>query len=354
MATEHNREAVSLASPWKSQAGRCYLIAEMSANHAGDLSRALEIVHAAKEAGADCIKTQTYTADTLTIDCDNEYFAIREGPWAGRTLHDLYREAHTPWDWLARIKAEADSVGIDFLSTPFDPTAVDFLTELGVKSFKIASFELVDIPLVRYIAAQNKPVIASTGMASLGEIERAVRAMREAGNDELCLLKCSSAYPAIPDDMNLRTIPHLAETFGVDAGLSDHTLGSVAAVAAVAVGARVVEKHFCLSRSIPNPDAAFSLEPAEFRRMRDDIRAVERALGKVQYGVSATEEGSVAFRRSLFVVRDVRAGDSFTPENVRSIRPGYGMAPRHYDTVIGRSAARDIRRGTPLDWSMLR
>ena len=332
----------------------CYLIAEMSANHAGDLSRALEIVHAAKEAGADCIKTQTYTADTLTIDCDNDYFRIHEGPWRGRTLYDLYREAHTPWDWLVRIKEEADKVGLDYLSTPFDRTAVDFLAELGVDFYKVASFELNDIPLVRYIAAKGKPVIASTGMASLGEIERAVRAVRAEGNQALCLLKCSSAYPAIPEDMNLRTISHLAGTFGVPAGLSDHTLGSVAAVAAVVAGACVVEKHFCLSRSIPNPDAAFSMEPDEFRRMRDDIRAVERAMGSVQYGVSATEEGSAVFRRSLFVVRDVKAGERLTAENVRSIRPGYGLEPRHYDSVIGRTAAGDIARGTPLTWNLVR
>lgn len=332
----------------------CYLIAEMSANHAGDLSRALEIVHAAKEAGADCIKTQTYTADTLTIDCDNAYFSIQEGPWRGRTLYDLYREAHTPWDWLARIKEEADKVGLDYLSTPFDRTAVDFLAEIGVSAYKVASFELNDLPLLRYIAAQGKPVIASTGMASLGEIEQAVRTVREAGNPELCLLKCSSAYPAPPDDMNLRTIPHLAETFGVKVGLSDHTLGSAAAVAAVVLGACVIEKHFCLSRSIPNPDATFSMEPAEFRQMRDDIRAVERALGKVHYGVSAAEEGSAVFRRSLFIVRDMRAGEEFTAENLRSIRPGHGLAPRHYDAVLGRRAGEDIRRGTPLAWNLVR
>ncbi len=332
----------------------CYLIAEMSANHAGDLSRALEIVHAAKEAGADCIKTQTYTADTLTIDCDNDYFAIQAGPWQGRTLYDLYREAHTPWDWLARIKEEADKVGLDYLSTPFDRTAVDFLAELGVSAYKVASFELNDLPLLRYIAAKGKPVIASTGMASLGEIERAVRTVREAGNQNLCLLKCSSAYPAVPDDMNLRTIPHLAATFGLPVGLSDHTLGSAAAVAAVALGARTVEKHFCLSRSIPNPDAAFSLEPDEFRRMRDDIRAVEKAMGSVQYGLSAAEEGSAVFRRSLFVVADMQAGDEFTAENLRSIRPGYGLAPRHYDEVIGHRAAAGIARGTPLAWPLVR
>ena len=332
----------------------CYLIAEMSANHAGDLSRALEIVHAAKEAGADCIKTQTYTADTLTIDCDNAYFSIQEGPWRGRTLYDLYQEAHTPWDWLARIKEEADKVGLDYLSTPFDRTAVDFLAEIGVSAYKVASFELNDLPLLRYIAAQGKPVIASTGMASLGEIEQAVRTVREAGNPELCLLKCSSAYPAPPDDMNLRTIPHLAETFGVKVGLSDHTLGSAAAVAAVVLGACVIEKHFCLSRSIPNPDAAFSMEPAEFRQMRNDIRAVERALGKVHYGVSAAEEGSAVFRRSLFIVRDMRAGEEFTAENLRSIRPGHGLAPRHYDAVLGRRAGEDIRRGTPLAWNLVR
>ena len=332
----------------------CYLIAEMSANHAGDLSRALEIVHAAKEAGADCVKTQTYTADTLTLDCANEYFQIPEGPWQGRTLYDLYKEAYTPWDWLARIKAEAEKVGLDFLSTPFDFTAVDFLEEIGVSFYKVASFELNDTPLLRYIAAKGKPIIASTGMAGLGEIEQAVSAVRGQGNPHLCLLKCSSAYPAIPADMNLLTIPHLAETFDVPTGLSDHTLGSVAAIAAVAVGACVVEKHFCLSRSIANPDAAFSMEPAEFRQMKDDIRAVERALGKVSYGVTTQEKENVRFRRSLFAVRDVRSGELFTPENVRSIRPGFGLAPSCYDEVIGRNAAMDIAKGTPLTWALVR
>ncbi len=267
-------------------------------------------------------------------DCDNDYFAIQAGPWQGRTLYDLYREAHTPWDSAGSDQGRGDKVGMDYLSTPFDRTAVDFLAELGVSAYKVASFELNDLPLLRYIAAKGKPVIASTGMASLGEIERAVRTVREAGNQNLCLLKCSSAYPAVPDDMNLRTIPHLAATFGLPVGLSDHTLGSAAAVAAVALGARTVEKHFCLSRSIPIRMRRFR-GTDEFRRMRDDIRAVEKAMGSVQYGLSAAEEGSAVFRRLVVCRCGYAGGDEFTAENLRSIRPGYGLAPRHYDEVIG-------------------
>ncbi|MDF2636809.1 MAG: pseudaminic acid synthase [Pelosinus sp.] len=250
----------------------CYIIAEMSANHAGDINRAIDIIYAAKESGADCIKLQTYTADTITINCDNEYFQIKKGSWQGENLYQLYQKAYTPWEWQGRLKEEADKVGIDFLSTPFDKTAVDFLESIGVDFYKIASFELVDIPLIKYIASRQKPIIMSTGMGTLGEIEDAVNTVLAQGNKELCLLKCSSAYPAVPDDMNLRTIQNLKNTFNIPVGLSDHSIGSIGAVTAVAMGANVIEKHFCISREIENPDAFFSMEPLEFKKMLQIIR----------------------------------------------------------------------------------
>ncbi|MCR4435058.1 MAG: pseudaminic acid synthase [Clostridiales bacterium] len=331
----------------------CYIIAEMSANHAGDIHRAVEIIHAAREAGADCIKIQTYTADTLTIDSNKEFFTIKGGQWNGENLYGLYKKAFTPWEWQGRLKEEAEKAGIDFLSTPFDKTAVDFLEELGVDFYKIASFEVVDIPLVKYIAAKGKPVIMSVGMASLGEIEDAVHAVRSQGNENLCLLKCSSTYPAPLEDMNLKTIRHLEETFDVAAGLSDHSMGSIAAVAAVAVGAKVIEKHFCISRKIENPDASFSMEPEEFKQMVDDIRSVEKALGKISYDLSEGEKASRSLRKSIFVVEDIKKGEKFTEKNIRVIRPGYGLMPKYYEGILGRHAARDIDRATPLNWSMV-
>lgn len=328
-----------------------YIIAELSANHNQDFEQAARIVEAAKAAGADAVKLQTYTADTLTIASDREYFRVGGGTlWDGRTLHDLYAEAYTPWEWQPKLKSIADRLGLDLFSTPFDPTAVDFLEEMGVPAHKVASFEIVDLPLVERIARTGKPVIMSTGMATLGEIDEAVRAARRAGASQLALLKCTSAYPALPESMNLRSIPHLAEAFGVPAGLSDHTLGVAVPVAAVALGACLIEKHFTLSRATPGPDSAFSLEPDEFRAMVEAVRTAEKALGNVRYGVGPEEEKSLAFRRSLFAVEDVKAGEVFTPENVRSIRPGHGLAPKHLPEVLGRRAAEDIGRGTPLDW----
>lgn len=330
-----------------------YIIAEMSANHAGDFNKALEIIHAAKESGADCIKIQTYTPDTMTIDCDKEYFKIKKGTWRGENLYSLYKRAYTPWEWQARLKEEAEKIGIDFLLTPFDKTAVDFLEELGVSFYKIASFEVVDIPLIKYVAAKGKPIIMSTGMATLGEIEEAVNAIKSQGNEDICLLRCSSAYPAVPEDMNLKTIRHLEQTFGVIAGLSDHSLGSVAAMTAVALGAKVIEKHFCLSRQIETADSCFSMEPHEFKKMVEDIRSAERAIGKVSFDVSEREATNRVFRRSIFVVRDIKKGQVFTEENIRVIRPGFGLAPKHYEDILGKVASRDIERGTPLDWSMV-
>lgn len=331
-----------------------YIIAEISANHNQDYDEAVRIMRAAKEAGADAVKLQTYTPDTLTIDSDKEYFHIGDGTlWDGRNLYDLYSEAYTPWEWYPKLQDVARDLNIDLFSTAFDSTAVDFLEEMNVPVHKVASFEIVDIPLIEKMASTGKPLIISTGMATLGEIEEAVQAARNAGAPEIALLKCTSAYPAPPEEMNLRTIPHLSEAFGVLVGLSDHTLGIEVPIAAVALGACIVEKHFTLSRSVPGPDSSFSLEPQEFKVMVDAIRAVEKARGRVYYGVSEREAKSRVFRRSLFVVKDMQAGEIFTEENVRSIRPGYGLHPRHLRQILGSGAAVNVERGTPLSWEMV-
>lgn len=328
--------------------GQVYTIAEMSANHGGKLETALEIVRQAARAGADCVKIQTYTADTLTIDCDNEYFQIRDGLWAGRTLYDLYQEAGTPWEWQGRIKEECERCGVDFLSTPFDHTAVDFLEGLGCEAYKIASFELVDIPLIEYAASKGKPMIISCGMGSVEEIQDAVDACRRQGNDRIVLLKCCSEYPANYEDMHLRNIPDMAERFQVPAGLSDHSLGSLAAVVGVSLGACVVEKHFCLSRELKTPDSAFSMEPEEFARMVEDLRNAEKLLLPPSYELSEKERENIVFRRSLFAVKDIQKGERFTMENIRSIRPGYGIKPKFYKNVLGERAPESISRGAPL------
>lgn len=331
-----------------------YVVAEMSANHHHDYDRALQLLEVAKEAGADAVKLQTYTADTLTIDCDSEVFQVGAGTlWQGRTLYDLYEEAHTPWDWYPGLAERADALGLHLFSTPFDATAVDFLEEMGAPVHKIASFEIVDLGLIRRVAETGKPIIMSTGMASLAEIEDAVTTVRETGNHQLALLQCTSAYPSPPEAMNLRTIPHLADAFDVVVGLSDHTLGVAVPVTAVALGISIVEKHFTLSREDEGPDSAFSLEPHELADMVRSIRVAEQALGRVSYGVGDKEKASRAFRRSLFVVEDIPAGAELTDKNVRSIRPGHGLAPRHLPTVLGRRAARDLARGTPLAWEHL-
>jgi pseudaminic acid synthase len=331
-----------------------YIVAEISANHNQNFDRAVRLVEAAKQAGADAIKVQTYTPDTMTIDCDSEPFQIRGTLWDGRTLYDLYREAYTPWDWQPRLKQIADELGIVFFSTPFDITAVDFLEEMGVPMYKIASFENVDLPLLRKVAETGRPIIMSTGMATLGEIDEAVRVIRGTSAAQLALLECVSAYPAQPEEMNLRTISNLSKVFHLPVGLSDHTLGTAVPVAAVALGACIVEKHFTLSRDIPGPDSAFSLEPCEFREMVQSIRVVERALGQVCYDITEHEFASRILRRSLFVVQDVKAGEMFTAKNVRSIRPGHGLHPRYLEEVVGRHASRDIERGTPLAWNLVR
>lgn len=331
----------------------CYVVAELSANHNGSYDRAVATIHAAKQAGADAIKLQTYTADTITIDSDRECFQIVEGPWKGRTLHDLYGEASTPWDWHAPLQRVAADLGLDLFSTPFDPSAIDLLERLAVPVYKVASFEVVDLPLLRRIGQTGKPVIMSTGMALLGEIQAAVDALRSGGADSIALLKCTSAYPAPPESMNLRTIAHLSETFDVVAGLSDHTLGSAVAVAAVAVGASIIEKHLTLSRADVGPDSGFSMEPHEFETMVRDIRIAEMALGRISYTRSDEDLRSVKYRRSLFIVEDVRVGEVLTLRNVRSVRPADGLSPSHLDDILGKVASRDVARGTPLAWDMV-
>ena len=331
-------------------AASVYIIAEMSANHGQNFEQAIKILEATKQAGADAVKLQTYTPDTLTIDCNSEYFRVKGTIWEGKNLYALYGEAYTPWDWQPKLKEIAEDLGLDLFSAPFDNTAVDFLEQMGVPAHKVASFEIVDLPLLRKIAKTGKPIIMSTGMATLAEIDEAVQTIREAGGTQLALLKCTSAYPALPDEMNLHTIPHLAEAFDVPVGLSDHTLDMAVPVAAVALGACIIEKHITLSRAAVGPDSAFSLEPHEFKAMVEAVRVAEKALGKVHYGVSTAEAKSRVFRRSLFVVKDMKAGEMFTTENVRSIRPGYGLHTRYLGEVLGRRATQDIPRGMPLAW----
>ena len=346
--------AIKIASKFIGEGHSIFIIAELSANHNQDFDQAVQLIKAAKESGADAVKLQTYTPDTITIDCDNECFRIGKGTiWEGQTLYNLYKEAYTPWEWQPKLKEIANDLGIDLFSTPFDKTAVDFLEKMDVPAYKIASFELVDIPLIQCVAQTGKPIIMSTGMATLAEIEEAVTAAREAGCKELALLKCTSAYPADPAGMNLHTIHHMTEIFGVPVGLSDHTLGTAVPIAAVALGACIVEKHFTLSRSIPSPDSVFSLEPHEFKTMVDAIHTAEKALGKISYEMTEQEAASRVFRRSLFVVKDVKAGDTFTEDNIRSIRPGFGLAPKFLREIIGKKASFDVKKGTPIRWNMI-
>jgi len=330
-----------------------YIIAEMSGNHGQSFAQAAALVRAAKECGADAIKLQTYTPDTLTIDCHREPFRIDGTLWHGRTLYDLYTEASTPWAWQPELKMIADDLDLALFSTPFDDSAVDFLERMNMPAHKIASFENCDIGLLRKVAATGKPIIASTGMATLEEIAELVDTVKQAGATELALLKCTSAYPAPPEELHLRTIAHLAERFDVPVGLSDHTLGITAPAVATALGACIIEKHFTLSRSAGGPDSAFSLEPREFKTMVDAVRNAEKMLGQVHYGLSEAEKKGRAFRRSLFVVEDIKAGECFSRENLRSIRPGYGLHPRYLEQILGRRASRDIERGTPLAWPLV-
>ena len=335
---------------------RPYLIAEMSGNHNQSLERALEIVDAAAANGADAIKLQTYTAETMTLNVRMPGFVIDDPKslWAGRQLYDLYEEAHTPWEWHAPIMERAASHGVHCFSTPFDFTSVDFLESLNVPAYKIASFENTDLPLIRRVAATGKPMIMSTGMATASEIDDAVRAAREAGCRDLVLLKCTSTYPATAENTNVATIPHMRTLFGCEVGLSDHTMGCGVSVAATALGATVIEKHFTLRRADGGVDSSFSMEPHELRQLREETERAWQAVGQVRYGPTAAELKSLVFRRSLYIAEAMQAGDILTRGNLRSVRPGFGLAPKHFEAVLGLPVARDIAAGTPLSWDLLR
>jgi len=330
-----------------------YVIAELSANHNGNIDAALRLIEEAKRAGADAVKIQTYRADTITLDSDRPDFIISGGLWDGRRLYELYEEAHTPWEWHKTLFEAARRHDITMFSSPFDPSAVDLLEDLGAPAFKIASFEAVDLPLIRYVAATGKPMIISTGMANADEIDEAIDAARSGGCDQLAVLHCVSGYPAPAEDYNLRTIPDMIDRLGVVIGLSDHTIDNTTAIASVCLGANLIEKHFTLDRAGGGPDDSFSLEPTELEALCRDARTAWSALGAVDYGRKSSESGNVVFRRSLYAVQPIRKGETITAENIRSVRPGYGLAPKHYDEVLGRTAACDLAFGEPLQWSCL-
>ena len=326
----------------------CFIVAEISSNHSQDLNRALSLIKKAKECGADAVKFQLYTPDTLTINVNNKYFKVNHPKWGGQTLYQLYKKAYTPWSWFKKLKCLADDLGILFFATAFDKTAVDFLEELNVPIHKIASFELIDLALVEYASSTRKPLILSTGMATMPEIEQAVKVAKKAGAVEVILLKCVSSYPADPADMNLKTISNMKKRFGLSVGLSDHTLGIGASIAAVVLGASIIEKHFTLSRDINTPDNFFSVEPREFKELVENIRIAEKALGMVHYGLTKQEKQSKLFRRSLFVVKDIKKGEIFSQANIMSIRPSSGLMPKYLNRVLGKKAKYNIKRGTPL------
>ncbi|GKX65477.1 pseudaminic acid synthase [Inconstantimicrobium mannanitabidum] len=331
-----------------------FIIAEMSANHLQDYDRAVEIIKKAKWAGADAIKLQTYTPDTITLDCDNEYFQIKQKTiWDGTTLHKLYQTAYTPWDWQPKLKKVAEEEGLVFFSSPFDFSAVDFLEEMNVPAYKIASFEINDIPFIEYIASKGKPVIMSTGIARMGDIQEAIDACKRMGNENVALLKCSSAYPAPVEEINLNTIPNMKETFNAVVGLSDHTMGNCVSVAGVAKGAHIIEKHMTLRRADGGADSKFSMEPEEFKEMVDNIRIVEKALGKVTYDLTEKQRNSREHSRSLFIVKDVKVGEVFTEDNLRSIRPGFGLETKYIKDILGKKAKQDIKKGTPMAWNLI-
>jgi pseudaminic acid synthase len=332
----------------------CFVVAEVSANHIQNFNRALKMIRKAKECGADAVKFQAYTPDTLTLDVDNRYFRIKHPKWGGQTLYQLYQKAYTPWSWFRKLKQAADDLGITFFATAFDQSAVDFLEGLRVPFHKIASFELTDLPLIEYAAKTKKPLILSTGMASLAEIQEAVKVAKNAGAREVILLKCVSSYPAKPEEMNLRIIPDLAKRFHCPVGLSDHTLGIEISTAAVCLGARVIEKHFTLSKKIKGPDSFFSIEPQELKTLVKNIRTVEKALGSVHYGFTQEEKKNRIFRRSLFIAKDMHRDEIFTEKNLRSVRPGFGLSPKYLKQVIGSKASKNIAKGMPLSWNMVK
>lgn len=333
---------------------KVFIIAEVSANHGQNFDKAVNMIKEAKKCGADAIKFQTYTPDTMTINSKNSYFRIKHPKWGGQTLYELYKKAYIPWQWLKKLKKVADDLGIVFFATAFDKTAVDFLEELKVPFHKIASFELVDLPLIKYLGETKKPLIMSTGMATVIEIKEAVNVARKAGAKDITLLKCVSSYPANPEEMNLLIIPDMEKKFKCAVGLSDHTLGTAVSIAAVALGAKVIEKHFTLSRKIKTPDSFFSIEPKELKELVDNIRIVEKAIGEVKYGLTDGEKQSKIFRRSIFVIKDIKKGEKFTEENIRSIRPGYGLHPRYFNKIIGKYASKDSKCGLPITWDIVK
>lgn len=331
-----------------------FIIAEMSGNHNQDIKKAYKIIDAAAIAGADAIKLQTYTADTITIDCNNKYFQVKvNDAWKGQSLYQLYQKAYTPWEWQPKLKKYAEEKGLVFFSTPFDNTAVDFLEKLKVSLYKVASFEVVDIPLLKKIGRTKKPVMMSRGMANVEELKLAIKTLKDNGCPQVAILHCVSSYPAQPEEMNLATIPDLVKKFKVVAGLSDHSLGIAASVASVALGGRIIEKHLTLSRSGGGPDAAFSLEPDELKDLVKSVRKVEKAVGQATYNMGKKELANVIFRRSLFVVQDISQEEKFTSKNIRVIRPGNGLAPKYLDKIIGKIASQNIKRGTPLKWNLI-
>ncbi len=344
---------IATFSKYVGNEGAALVIAEVSANHGQDFDRAVELVRKAKECGADAVKFQAYTPDTLTINADNKYFHIEHPQWGGQTLYELYKKAYTPWEWFPKLKQAAEESDIIFLCTSFDKTSVDMLEGLDICAHKIASFELVDLPLIEYAAKTGKPLIMSTGMAGIDEIQEAVDTAKKSGAEEIILLKCVSSYPAKPEEMNLKTIPDMQEHFNCPVGLSDHSLGIGASVCAVALGAAVIEKHFILSRGIKTPDSFFSIEPHELKDLIDNIRIAEKAIGKAHYGLTDEEKKIAIFRRSLFVVKDVKAGEQVTNENIRSIRPGCGLPTKYIEKVIGRTFKKDLCKGTPLNWDLI-
>jgi len=333
---------------------KVFIIAELSANHNQNFQTAVDSIKAIKECGADAVKLQTYTPDTITIDCDNEYFQIKQGTiWDGTTLYQLYQKAYTPWEWQPDLKKLAEELGLICFSSPFDKTAVDFLEKMNVPAYKIASFEITDIPLIEYAASKGKPMIISTGIANEDDIQEAIDACIRMNNNQIALLKCTSSYPAPIEDANLKTIPFIKEKFKTVVGLSDHTIGTVVPVAAVALGARIIEKHFILDRKMGGPDSSFSLEPSEFKKMVEDIRSAEKALGKATFEIKEKIKKSRNFARSLFAVKDIKEGELLTEENIRSIRPSYGLHPKFLNQIVGRKAKTDIKKGTPLKWEFI-
>ncbi len=331
----------------------CFIVAEISANHGQDFKRAVAMIKKAKECGADAVKFQTYTPDTLTIDINNRYFRIRHPKWGGQTLYQLYKKAYTPWSWFRELKKVADDFGILFFSTVFDKTSVDLLEGLRVPFHKVASFELVDLPLIEYTAKTKKPLVISTGMSTLSEIKEAVNTAKKAGAKDIVLLKCVSSYPAKPEDMNLKTIPHMRRMFNCPIGLSDHTLGIGVPIAAISLGVKFIEKHFTISRKLRTPDSFFSVEPHELKELVENARMAEKALGKICYGLTYDEKKNRAFRRSLFAVKGIKKAETFCEENIRSIRPANGIKPKYLSAILGKKAGKDIKKGTPLSWNLI-